>query len=196
MSDARRLWLIDAGYMLNAQRSVANDYQFDYLRLRNHVETDARIWRAYYLNATPEPPSEGQEAFHNWLRTGAPTGPGIITKLYPLRDVRADRAYCDACREKVDLQCPRCGGSALTNQQQKGVDVGLATLALAHRDNYDTLTLSAGDGDLLDAVEYLSERGKGIELVVFRTGVSTELQCRADRIWWINDFPSEVERVR
>ncbi len=74
------------------------------------------------------------------------------------------------------------------------MDVGLATLALVHKDKIDTLLLSSGDGDLLDAVEHLSELGKRLELVVFREGVSTELQSRADVIHWIDEFADEVRR--
>lgn len=47
---ARRLWLIDAGYLLKAQRSVRTGYQFSYLKLREHLERDGALWRAYYLN--------------------------------------------------------------------------------------------------------------------------------------------------
>jgi uncharacterized LabA/DUF88 family protein len=74
------------------------------------------------------------------------------------------------------------------------VDVGIATLALTHRDRYDTLVLSTGDGDLLDMVEYLSENNKRIELLVFRDGVSTDLQARADAVHWIDEFAEEVRR--
>lgn len=72
--------------------------------------------------------------------------------------------------------------------------MALATLALTHRDRYDALVLSSGDGDLLDAVEFLSERDKRIELAVFTKGVSTHLQARADRIYWIDDFADEVSK--
>jgi uncharacterized LabA/DUF88 family protein len=75
------------------------------------------------------------------------------------------------------------------------VDVGLATLALTHRDRYDTLLLSSGDSDLLDAVEYLTELGKRLELVVFKDGVAPELQSRADTIHWIDDFAGEVRKA-
>ena len=92
------------------------------------------------------------------------------------------------------MSCPAGPGHSVCNQQQKGVDVGIATCALKHRDRYDTLLLSSGDGDLLDAIEFLSEQGKRIELAVFREGVSTELQARADKIYWIDDFASEVEK--
>ena len=94
----------------------------------------------------------------------------------------------------MNLTCPNGAAHHIGNQQQKGVDVGLATLALIHRDRYDTLLLSSGDGDLLDAVEFLSEQGKRIELAVFTEGVSSDLQARADRIHWINDFANDVRR--
>jgi uncharacterized LabA/DUF88 family protein len=45
---------------------------------------------------------------------------------------------------------------------------------------------------LLDAVEFLSEQGKRIELAVFMEGVSTELQARSDRTHWINEFAPDV----
>ena len=70
----------------------------------------------------------------------------------------------------------------------------MATLALIHRERYETLLLSSGDGDLLDAVEFLSEHGKRIELAVFADGVSTDLQASADQIHWINDFADDVRR--
>lgn len=66
--------------------------------------------------------------------------------------------------------------------------------ALIHRDRYETLLLSSGDGDLLDAVEFLSGHGKRIKLAVFSEGVSTELQARADHVHWINEFADEVRR--
>ena len=58
------------------------------------------------------------------------------------------------------------------------------------------MILSSGDGDLLDAVKYLSERGKRIVLVVFQYGVSTELQSRADDVVWIDDFAQDITRDR
>lgn len=189
-----RLWLIDAGYLFNAQRSVEPTYQFDYAKLRQKLEETEPIWRGYYLNSTQNPPTDEQDTFHRWLRSAPPYGPKLITKLYGLKQVRGDSAYCKECGQKVHLSCPHDSSHHLENQQQKGVDVGLATLALIHKDRYDTLVLSSGDGDLLDAVEFLSEQGKRIELAVFRSGVSTELQSRADAIYWIDEFAEEVRR--
>jgi hypothetical protein len=64
---------------------------------------------------------------------------------------------------------------------------------LSRRDP-DVTLLSCGDGDLIDAIEFLSELGKRIELLVFRYGVSTDLQARADEILWIDDFATDVRR--
>ena len=159
--EPRRLWLIDAGYLLNAQTSGAPGYRFSYLKLRTRIEESGALWRAYYLNSTSDPPSDAQNGFHTWLRSGPPRGPKIITKLYSLKSVRANRAYCQECKVKVDLKCPTDPSHHISNQQQKGVDVGLATLALIHREKYDTLIISSGDGDLLDAVEFLWRSGSG-----------------------------------
>jgi uncharacterized LabA/DUF88 family protein len=116
----------------------------------------------------------------------------LITKLYGLKTKAVERAYCIECGTRVTLTCPVNVAHHLSNQQQKGVDVGIATLALTHKDRYDTLVLSSGDGDLLDAIEYLSELGKRFELVVFKDGVSPDLQARADVIHWIDDFVAKV----
>jgi len=189
-----RLWIIDAGYLFNAQRSISQQYHFDYLKLRNKLEESGAIWRAYYLNSTPNPPTDAQDGFHTRLRLASPHGPHLITKLYGLKDIRADRAFCQQCEEQVKLECPHGVGHDLAKQQQKGVDVGIATLALKHRDRYQTLLLSSGDGDLLDAVEFLSENGKRIELAVFSEGVATELQSRADHVYWLSDFAEEIRK--
>lgn len=191
-ASANRLWLIDAGYLLKCQRTVQQGYQFSYLKLREQLEQDGPLWRAYYLNSTPNPPSDQQDSFHTWLRAAPPRGPKIITKLYKLRNIKADRPYCETCGRAVNVACPAGPGHKLHKQQQKGVDVGIATLALIHSDKYETLVLSSGDGDLLDMVEYISEKGKRIELLVFRYGVSTDLQSRADHIYWIDDFAEDV----
>ena len=191
---SRCLWLIDGAYLFNARQSVSPGFHYDYLKLRQKLESNASIWRAYYLNSTPDPWTDAQDSFHTWLKSAPPRGPKIITKLYQLKDIQADKAYCIQCGSKVKLECPAGGNHKLLNKQQKGVDVGIASLALIHKDNYDTLILSSGDGDLIDMIEHLSELGKRIELMVFLEGVSTDLQARADHIHWINDFSEEVKR--
>ena len=197
----KRLWLIDGAYLFSTQSSVGQGYNFDYLLLKTRLEqTVGPFWRAYYLNAL-QPDSDrndGMQRFHSWLQSAPPSGPKIITKLYNLRDSDASHAYCRECGTTVQLECPASDYTSddhpLTRRSQKGVDVGIASLALTHLDSYDTLMLSSGDGDLLDAIKFVSDSGKEIELAVFRSGVATELQSWADRIYWIDEFAHEIAR--
>jgi uncharacterized LabA/DUF88 family protein len=192
----RRLWLIDAGYLNSVQRTLGEEFKLDYLKLRNKIEEDGEIWRAFFLTSSDKDESGNQ--FYNWLKTGKPLGPAIIVKIYGYKEIYLTKAFCDDCNSMTEVLCKNKTGSAphrVHKREQKGVDVGLATLALTMIDKYDTLVLSSGDADLLDAIEYiLNVAHKKLELVVFRHGVSGDLQCRADKIHWINDFASEVSK--
>lgn len=177
----RRIWLIDGAYMLNAQRTVGATYQFDYLKLRQKVEERGKLVQAYYLNSTPDPPTDGQNAFHTWLKSAPPSGPKLQVRLYGLKNLRGE--------------CSRCH-NVYERQVQKGVDVGITTLALTLVERYDTLILSSGDGDFIDALDYIrNTRDKRLELVVFKSGVSTDLQSVSDEILWIDDFKDDVART-
>jgi len=191
------LWLIDGGYLYKAQSSVSRDFHLDYLKLREQIESDGHIWRAYYLNSVPGNVTPDMESFFRWMQSAPPIGPKIVVRNYAMTRFPMDYGYCEQCGKNVTVKCPDCSSNEkLWKEQQKGVDVGLATLALTLSDQYDSLILSSGDSDLLDAVEYLCGRGKRLELVVFRTGVAPDLQCRADRIYWIDDMSKNVKRNR
>lgn len=183
MTDAdRRLWLIDGAYMFYAQQSLGPGYAFDYKKLRDKLEQDGRIFQGYYVNSTPNPPTDAQDGFHTWLKSAPPRGPKLQVRLYKLRELH--------------LECPACG-NAFDRRMQKGVDIGVATLALTLMDRYDTLILSSGDGDFKDAMEYIRNTlDKRLELVVFRSGVSTDLQSLSDHIYWIDDFNDDVAKLR
>ena len=196
----KRLWIIDAAYMLRACKSLGTGYKFDYLKLRAKLEETGRIWRAYYLNSVNylnsivDYQAERSESFHYWLELAPPDGPGMSVRLYDLKSTRVNRAFCVECGTEVGLTCPGGNGHQLNRLQQKGVDVGIATLALKLHQDYDTLLLSSGDGDLLDAVEFLRECDKQIELVVFRSGVSRELQSQAHLVHWLDDFKDDIRK--
>lgn len=186
----RRLWLIDAGYMFKAQRSVAPRYTFDYGKLKEYIERDGSIWKSYYLNSTPAVQADSQDNFHKWLQDGL----GMDVKLYELKENVVRRLFCKKCGQKVPINCGNDTRHELSVVQQKGVDVGIATLALVHVEEYDTLILSSGDGDLLDAIEYVAARGKRLELAVFDYGVAARLRELAAKVYVINDFSAEVRK--
>lgn len=106
MTRGKTLWLIDAGYLYTAQRSVGNGYHFDYKKLRDSLGEPGPIWRACYLNAVPDPPGDSQAKFHNWLGLAPPDGPKIIVKLYKLRDIEVREAYYTPARRRWRSPAP------------------------------------------------------------------------------------------
>ena len=58
------------------------------------------------------------------------------------------------------VSCKSCGAP---RNVERGVDVSISTLAIrgAIEDSYDDLLLMNGDGDLIDAMSYVRELGKG-----------------------------------
>jgi NYN domain len=182
MSDGnRRVWLIDGAYMFMAQDSLGPGFKFGYKKLRDRIERDGRLVQGYYVNSTPSPPTDAQDAFHTWLKSGPPRGPKLQVRLYKLKELH--------------LECPKCS-TQFDRRVQKGVDIGIATLALTLVDRYDTLILSSGDGDFKDALEHIRNTlDKRLELVVFKAGVSTDLQSLSDHIYWIDDFKDVVAKT-
>ncbi len=176
----RSVLIIDAAYAMKA----AAPGRFDVLKLKEALErrNGAPFDESYYLNSTPSPPSDQQDAFHNWIKSAAPRGPRMRVQLYKIKDL-----HC---------VCPQCS-HRFERAVQKGVDVGIATLIikLASQNRYDRLILIAGDGDFEDAIDYVkSELHKEIWIAGFPNSVSADLQSYSDRVLWISDFWSEIER--
>ncbi len=171
MSDMRVIWIVDGSYLMKAAPG-----RFDYLRLRRFLEEEsgAPFYDAYYLNSTPNPPSEAQDHFHTWLKKAPPYGPQMRVKLYALKSMQ--------------VTCPSCGHT-FDRTVQKGVDVGIATLIvrLAAQDQYDRLVLSTGDGDFEDAIAFAREvQHKEVWLAGFSDSISPDLQAYANRVIWLD----------
>lgn len=189
-----KLWVIDGSYLRKAQRSAGPEFRLDFARLRTQLEKSGPIWRGYFVDSTPRSPSAGQARFHHYLESARPRGPQLITRLFPQKFVPVPHAYCEECGSQVDLACPSGKPHRMGIWQQGCVDVAMATLPLIHLKQYDTLLLSSGDGDLLPSIEFLSECAKRIELAVFRRGVATALQARADDMLWLDDVADAIRR--
>jgi uncharacterized LabA/DUF88 family protein len=176
----RTVWIIDAAYSMKAAPG-----RYDVLRLKEALEkrNGSAFDESYYLNSTPSPPTDQQDAFHTWIKMAPPKGPRMRVQLYKLKDMHC---ICPQCSHHFDRSV------------QKGVDVGIATLIikLASQNRYDRLVLLAGDGDFEDAIDYVkSELHKEIWIAGFPNSVSADLQSYSDRVIWISDFWSEIERA-
>lgn len=176
----KAIWVVDGAYLLKASPT-----QFDYMKLRKVLENRLKLsfYECYYLNSTPNPPTDRQNGFHTWLKSAPPRGPQFRVELYKLKDLH--------------VTCPNCA-TEFERQVQKGVDVGIATLMikLAYQGKYDCLVLSAGDGDFEDAISYVkSELNKRIVIAGFSDSVSTDLQSYADEVVWLDDHLRHIEKT-
>ncbi len=173
----KTVWIIDGAYLF----SFGKTHTFDYLKLKNEMVrlNGGAIYESYYLNSTPDPATDAQNAFHTWIKSASPKGPKLRVRLYNLKNFHST---CPSCKHQVDRQV------------QKGVDVGIATLIikLAAQNVYDRLILSAGDGDFEDAISYVkSDLHKEVWISGSHTNLSTDLQSYSDNVLWLEDmFPA------
>lgn len=175
----RTIWIADAGYLIQACPD-----RFDYLKLKNVLEREVgeKFAESFYLNSTPDPPTDGQNSFHTWLKTAPPQGPKMRVKLYKLK--------------AMHLRCPSCGNN-FDKTVQKGVDVGIATLIvkLAAQDQYSRVVLSAGDGDFEDAIAFAKEEcHKEVWITGFPNSMSPDLQSYADHVLWLDPLFDEFKK--
>jgi len=175
----RTIWIVDAAYLMKAAPG-----HFDYLKLKKVLEkhNGASLAESYYLNSTPNPPTDQQDSFHTWLKTASPKGPRMRVLLYKLKN--------------LNVHCPKCH-SQFDRQVQKGVDVGVATLIvrLAAQNQYTRLVLSAGDGDFEDAIAFAKEvMHKEFWLSGFKDSVSADLQTYADNMIWLDEIWDEFKK--
>jgi uncharacterized LabA/DUF88 family protein len=175
----KTIWIVDGAYLMKAAPG-----KFDYLKLKAALEkkNGEAFFEGYYLNSTPNPPTDQQDSFHTWIKLGPPKGPKMRVQLYKLKDL-----HC---------KCPQCGHE-FERQVQKGVDVAIATLLikLAVQKKYDRVILSAGDGDFEDAVQYVKDEfNKEMWLAGFHDSVSADLQSYADHTIWIDDIWTAVTK--
>ena len=176
----KTVWVVDAAYMMKASPG-----KFDYLKLKAELErlNGDKFSESFYLNSSPNPPTDAQDGFHSWLKTAPPGGPKMRVKLYKLKDVHNT---CSSCSHHFDRQV------------QKGVDVGVATLIvkLASQNQYERLLLLAGDGDFEDAIAYVKEElHKEIWMAGFNGSLSADLQSYANNVIWLNDIWGDIQKV-
>ncbi len=177
----KTVWIIDGAYLFNFGKTHA----FDYLKLKNEMVrlNGGPIYESYYLNSTPDPATDAQNAFHNWIKSAPPKGPKLRVQLYRLKE---SHNVCPECKQPFDRHV------------QKGVDVGIATLIikLAAQGVYDRLILSAGDGDFEDAISYVkSELHKEVWVSGSVANLSTDLQSYSDNVLWLEDMLPAISKA-
>ena len=182
----RALWLIDGSYIYKAMRTFQKSHSefeqkgVDYKRIKEQLIAEYNIesMDGWYFNSTPDPATDVQNAYHRWLKSAEPKGPNIRVKLYDLK--------------KKSNTCPNCG-KAFETRVQKGVDVGIATTALRLFERYQTIVLSAGDGDFEDFIRFLVE-DKDMKLYIagFNGSISPDIQQYCSGIYALDEHYAEI----
>lgn len=164
--------IIDAGYFTHVQGLCGS---IDLLKLKNEIAKKyGEIDRAYYFTSLDGP---NQYTYHRKIRSFNGAKMEVIIK--PQKAKR-----CDSCGHLANVE--------------KGIDVGMSTLAikLAHRNMYDTLVLMNGDGDLIDALKYIKDDfNKNLVIVGEMESISNEIQCIANDIYIVSDNMEKFRKV-
>jgi len=112
MPEQNRRLLIDAAYMFMSPQTIGSGFQFDYKKLRDRLEQDGKFFQVYYVNSTPNPPTDQQDAFHMWLKSAPPKGPRFQVRLLsarPRRTLSADVCSATSVRTLACRFLQTCG---------------------------------------------------------------------------------------
>ena len=186
-------WFVDGGYANKAWKSVAGEDRLDYSRFREEIEKDAgeKIGDAYYFNCDNDPPSAGQNAFHRYLRSAPPRGPGLRVKLYWLQ---SKQLYWPHVMGGGPVLHPDTGEPYI-QKTQKAVDVGLAfhLMRSFSKVGWKKLYLVAGDGDFHEVIQHLVEN-ENVTVIVVGTAdsLSGELAPYVDLV----EFDGIIDDVK
>lgn len=186
----RAAWFVDGSYVYKTWNQIAGGAKMDYRALRNLVDerlTDGwTLDESYFFNSTPNPPADGQNAFHRFLAMPYPRGVGMSVKLY--------------YQTTHDLYWPKglgggpvvhpVTGEVFKRTTQKGVDVGLAFHLV--RSNvmrgWKKLFLATGDGDYAEVIEHLKENADvDVILIGTENSIGQQLLSHAREIIDLND---------
>jgi len=148
--------IMDGGFMIALAKMSSPSIDLKKIRVMLEAKF-GKIDRSHWFTCHNEPK---QAAFHTWLTTE------IRTQVF---------TYSTKIKT-----CGHCNGDITV---ERGIDVGIATDAIkfAHNNSYDRLILANGDGDLVDAVQYIrDDLGKQVVLVGTSTCTSNELLLHCD----------------
>jgi uncharacterized LabA/DUF88 family protein len=156
------------------KRQTRSEYLLDYEKLQLLLAGQRDLVRTiYYSSAPSERANPGQCRFWEYLRS---TGIQVVLKTLGKR---------------VN---PENGEIRLV---EKGVDVALTIdlLALAWEGAYDVAIVFSGDGDYVEAVKQVMNKGKNVEILAFRSSCSVELRESALRVTYFEDIAGMVKMM-
>lgn len=146
-------------------------FKIDVAKLADKLAEGKLLVGRHYYNSIPQNPSQKEIGFFCALMH---QGFKVVTKTLKRRSEPSGNMY----------------------DVEKGVDVAVVTdmLKLAIENAYDIAILVSGDGDYVDAVKEIENRGKRVEVASFEQCVSPELRRIANRFIPLDDIKDEIKR--
>lgn len=152
----RMICFIDNSNIFKGQEFAG--WRIDWAKFQNFLQESGQLWRTYFFASVQEPIPDNQKDFYTFLRIG------LRWEVH---------TYALGWR---NLTCPACQHSEST-YVEKRVDVGLSLrmVSLAMHNAFDTALLVSGDGDYVEAVQYVKDVGKRVEVIAWQNNVAAEL---------------------
>ena len=152
--------IIDGGYVDGIRNEIG---LIDLIRLKHYIQSEiGYITCAYYVTSVGEDAKSQTriETYYNWIEK---------QKWIKL-----------VLKGQKKVQCRFCESDRIV---ERGVDVTISTIAIreAINDSYDDLILMNGDGDLIDAMSYVRELGKGFIQLTDRNSTAKSMMDIATR---------------
>jgi uncharacterized LabA/DUF88 family protein len=175
----RSIVFIDASNLLASWRAFAvsnrANRRIDYRKLLETLTKDTEFIRGYYYDAAPLIIDSKRQGFFDKLRSLEIT---IVTK--PLRYKYVTCRHCSATDRDVPYQ--------------KGVDVALVTdlMGLAFEKAYDIAIVISGDNDLVDAVNYVKNKGIKVWVASFGNALGQDIMRTADRVIQLDKVAQDI----
>jgi uncharacterized LabA/DUF88 family protein len=144
MPESKRVMIfIDGSNFYHSLKSTRSTAQIDFKYLIEKLTGDRTLVRAYYYNSP-------------------------VNQVDDLEKYKRQQSFFTMLKKSVDYLEIKLGRLEKRDGKivEKGVDVKLAVDMVIHaaQDTYDTAILISGDGDFADAVNFVKNRGKHLEL--------------------------------
>jgi uncharacterized LabA/DUF88 family protein len=157
---------VDGQNLFHGGRAYDIDFEMDLLALVEALTEERDLIRPYYFDSYRPGEKESKEGFYHFLRTN-----GFRVETNALRE--RDGYYVE-----------------------KGADIGLATelIAQGFNDSYDVAVVVTGDDDFSQAIRYVQDQGKIVEVASFDANFSANLKEVADRTTVLDHITDQISK--
>lgn len=153
-------------------------WRIDWEKFVKYLGRRGEIWQTYFFASEHDPPLPAETSFYQFLK----------------EELRWEVIVYELGHRTVS--CNNCDHTHVV-PAEKGVDVGLATrmLTLGINQAYETAILVAGDRDYLETVKFIKSLGLRVEVVSWRSGLSSDLETESSApVIYLDELRDKIGR--